>query len=119
MGPTTGFPCAARQLGYQTDDVITDIPGTRRQYLGAQIAPRRRLADRLRRLHRDNPHSPLHLGKRRLHVQHPLEIRALIEHRAHRVAAIQRAQNGSIGWVGGHETSPEQFIDGYENIPGA
>src|SRR5690349_11092529 len=62
----------------------------------------RRAADGLGGIGRDDAELGLHPRERPLDIEHALEIRALVEYRAHRVTAVQRAEDRAIGRIGGH-----------------
>ena len=100
------FTCGARQAGDETDHRIANIARAGRQFLGAEVLNPCNLPDRFGRLRWDDVKPRLHPRKRRLDIEHPLEISALVEHCAHRVAAVQCAEDRTVGRIGWHHLAP-------------
>ena len=100
--PAAGLARGARQARDQADHRVADIARTGGKFLGDEVFHARGAGDRLGRIRRDDAEPRLHAGKRRLDVEHALEIRVLVEHRAHRVAAVEGAEDRAVGGVDGH-----------------
>ena len=84
------------------DHRIADVAHARRELVGVEIVDARRRRDRLRRLGRDDAEPALHLGESRLHVQHALQERALVEDGAHGVRPVERAENRTVCGIDRH-----------------
>ena len=108
MGPRAGCPGGFRQTADEPDDRIADITRAGRQILRAQVLDVGGRDDRLGGVRRDDPHAALDPGERGFHVQHALEIRCLVEHRAHGVTAVERAEDRAVGGVNGHGKTSER-----------
>ena len=104
--PAAGLARGARQTGDQADHRIADIARAGGKFLGVEVLDPGGSGDRFGRVGRDDAEPRLHPGQRRLDVEHALEVGALVEHRAHRVAAVERAEDRAVGGIGGHGRAP-------------
>jgi hypothetical protein len=102
MRPRTGVTGGFRQAGNQPDHRIADIAGAGGEVLGPQILEFRRRDDGGRRIGGDDAQAALHAGERGLDIQHALEIGGFVEHRAHGIAAVKRAEDRAVGGIDGH-----------------